>query len=112
MDACSVLVPALIYLLPVTGKVRANTVEYFDKKIFVTERVLDRTICEPIAEQQSPDKAKLPTMNAEQKAQAIRQAAFREKDARKAMTGHCSHSVRLTLAETAQCNLMKRLARD
>lgn len=98
-------------LTPVTGKVLSRSINASDKAIQVTERVLDRSICEPISVQQAPNKIVFPTLTEDQKKIELKAAAYRQEIARTAMAQHCKNSPRLTNAQTAECNGLIKSAR-
>lgn len=93
-------------LAPVV-KPKMNSVDYFDYKIRVTERILDRTICPDIERVQAPD-AKLlvhPDTSESQKKALREKAAYNAKRNAVALSNHCKHSPRVGEKNARECDL-------
>lgn len=106
---CTTIAVSALILAPVQGTPKMHTVDYFDQKTQVTERVLDRTIVKDVARVQAPDSKAYPNYTQALKDAADRQAKERSKRACAALTLHCKTSPRIKGLKAAQeCELVRK----
>lgn len=103
---CTILTASALVLLPVQ-KPRANSVDYFDSKIRVTERVLDRTICDDVARVQAPDAILMSVATERQKKALEEKAAYNAHRNAVALGTHCKNSPRVGEKNVRECDLVK-----
>ena len=101
---CTISIASVLMLAPVV-KPRMNTVDYFDSKIRVTERVLDRTICPDLERVQAPDAVLLnhPSTTEAQKKALREKAEYNGKRNAVAVSNHCKNSPRVD--KPLECDL-------
>lgn len=99
---CTIIAASALSLLPVEKPVY-RSIGYFDSVLRVTERVLDRTICEDIERVQALDVTGWDSLTEKQKEQRIRITEERKAGQREALEQHCRKSTRVS--NENECNL-------
>lgn len=102
---CLGLVASTLALAPVSLPTQYHSIEAYDAQLRVTERVLDRSICQDVERTRSVDKKDYPTLTESQKVVAARKAQNDKKRALLALERHCKNSRRVVaLGMQAECS--------
>lgn len=108
---CSLLIASAIQLGPVDTAGGGRNINYFDRLIRVTERVLDRSICPDIERTHAADKDDQADVRLTEKQKEILRdkAEVTKAAARAAVERHCKNSPRVKGKNAAkECNLLPR----
>lgn len=109
---CQLAVAAALTLTPISAQPQRNTVDWYDWKLQVSERVLDGTIACDIDRTRSVNKEEFPRLSETQKKVALDKAAFDKKRARNAVSTSCKNSSRVKAANGfTECELELRMKR-
>jgi|GEM_PF-5706650 len=104
MFICTAIASALV-LGPVVGLPKKNTVQFWDQKIMVSERVLDRTICPKIEAIHPLDLTGWDSINEEQRKLRVEMTKKRREGQRDANVKHCKGRVNFEGKDIRECNL-------
>jgi hypothetical protein len=99
---CTILIASALSLSPVAKPVY-HTVQFFDAKIRVSERVLDRSICPEIDRVQPLEISGWDTLPEEQKQMRLDNMKKRRESQRDALVQHCKK--RVGQKDANECNL-------
>lgn len=102
---CVGLVASALSLAPVAAPVQYHSIEAYDAQLRVTERVLDRSICQDVERTRSVDKEAYPRMTESQQRVAADKAQRDKRRALGALVTHCKTSKRvIARAAVAECS--------
>ena len=102
---CTIITASVLTLLPMAKPVY-HSVDFFDSRSRVTERVLDRTICPDIERTQAPDSVLLELAKTDAQKEAIRKkAAVNARRNVIAVSNHCKNSPRVGADNVRECDL-------
>jgi hypothetical protein len=101
---CTIITASALILGPVS-RPQYHTVDFFDRQIQVTERVLNRSICKDIERVQAPDADQMSLAKTEGQKKALRDRAdVNGKRNAIAVSNHCKASPRVSAKRECDLN--------